>query len=137
MPSGPKAYQVDNESPTGATRILRKRMAMATAISPWKYVLYPELRKFESDRQAEALRRATDGSLDFIELVGVAFALVVTLLVTRYSTAGMGVADRFASAVVNFIPLLLVLAGPFHVRRVRRSLATQLSKAHESDSKDE
>ena len=115
-------------------------MAMATAISPWKYLLYPELRKFEPVRQADALRQAADSSLDFIELVGVAFAMVVTLLVTRYSTAGMGVADRFGAAIVNFvvaIPLLLLLAGPFHVRRVRRSLAVQLSKARESERKVE
>ena len=115
-------------------------MAMATPISPWKYLLYPELRKFEPDRQADALRQAADSSLDFIELGGVAFALVVTLLVTRYSTAGMGIADRFGAAIVNFvvaIPVLLVLAGPFHVRRVRRSLAAQLAKAHESESKGE
>ena len=33
---GQKLHQVDNERPTGATRIPRKRMAMATSISPWK-----------------------------------------------------------------------------------------------------
>ena len=75
-------------------------MAMATPISPWKYLLYPELRKFEPDRQADALRRCY---LNFVVA----------------------------------IPVLLVRVGPFHVRRVRRSLAAQLAKAHESESKGE
>ena len=41
----------------------------------------------------------------------------------------MGLADRFGAAIANFIvaiPLLLVLAGPFYVRRTRRGLRAQL-----------
>ena len=115
--------------PTGATRNPRQIIAMATSISPWKLLLYPELRKFEPGAQESALRKASDGSFDWIELVGLALALLVTVLLTRYAGTGMGLADRFGAAILNFIvaiPLLLVLAGPFYVRRTRRGLKALL-----------
>ena len=95
----------------------------------WEYLLYPELRQFEPGRQAGALKAAGDTGFDAIEYVGLAAALAVTVLLTRYSAVDMGLADRFGAAIVNFvvaIPLLLVLAGPFYVRRTRRGLRAQL-----------
>ena len=105
---------------------------MASTIRPWEYLLYPELRQFEPARQASALKAATDSRFDTIEYVGLAIALAATVMLTRYSAADMGLADRFGAAIANFIvaiPLLLIFAGPFYVRRTRRSLRAQL-KAH-------
>ena len=76
------------------------------------------------------MRKASDGSFDWIELVGLALALLVTVLLTRYAGTGMGLADRFGAAISNFIvaiPLLLVLGGPFYVRRTRRGLKALLT----------
>lgn len=95
----------------------------------WEYLLYPELRQFEPGRQAGALKAAAASGFDAIETIGLALALAATLLLTRYSGATMGLADRFGAAIANFIvaiPLLLVLAGPFYVRRTRRGLRAQL-----------
>ena len=95
----------------------------------WEYLLYPELRQFEPGRQAGALKAAAETGFDAIEYVGLAAALAATVLLTRYSAVDMGLADRFGAAIVNFIvaiPLLLVLAGPFYIRRTRRGLRTQL-----------
>ena len=64
---------------------------MAMTISPWKFVLYPELRRYEPGAQAQALR------------------------------SGAAI-----SSFILAIPLLLVLAGPFYVRRIRRALKAQL-----------
>ena len=95
----------------------------------WEYLLYPELRQFQPGRQAGALKAAADTGFDAIEYVGLAVALAATVLLTRYSAAEMGLADRFGAAIANFIvaiPLLLVLAGPFYIRRTRRGLRAQL-----------
>ncbi len=92
-------------------------------------MLYPELRKFAADDRANALRVAAETRFDAIELIGVIIALAATVLVTRYSGTGMGLADRFGAAVANFviaIPLLLLLAGPFYLRRTRRGLQKQI-----------
>lgn len=104
---------------------------MSTTISRWKYLAYPELRKFAPDGRANALRTATEVRFDAIELLGLIIALAVTVLITRYSGTGMGFADRFGAAVANFviaIPLLLLLGGPFYVRRTRRGLRKQLAE---------
>jgi len=104
---------------------------MSTTISRWKYFAYPELRKFAPDDRPNALRIAAETRFDAVELLGVIIALAITVLITRYSGTGMGLADRFGAAVTNFviaIPLLLLLGGPFYVRRTRRGLRKQLAE---------
>jgi hypothetical protein len=88
---------------------------MPSTMRAWEYLLYPELRQFAHGRQAGALKAAAGTGFDPFEYVGLAVALVATALLTRYSAADMGLADRFGAAIANFIvaiPLLLVLAGP-------------------------
>ena len=107
---------------------------MSTTISRWKYLLYPELRKFAPDDRPRALRTATEVRFDAIELLGLIIALAATGLITRYSGTGMGLGDRFGAAVANFviaIPLLLLIGGPFYVRRTRRGLRKQLNELHD------
>ena len=98
-------------------------------------MLYPELSKFAPADRAHALRMAAEARFDAIELVGLITALAVTVYITRYSGSDMGLADRFGTAVANFIialPLLLILGGPFYVRRTRRGLRKQLAEVQRS-----
>jgi hypothetical protein len=93
--------------------------------------LYPELRQIDSSEQGEALRKAKETSFDAVELIGLAVALLVTVSLTRYSAAGWGLAERLGAMLANFvvaIPVLVVFAGPFYVRRTRRGLRTYLSR---------
>jgi hypothetical protein len=63
-----------------------------------------------------------------VELLGMAFGLVLTVSITRYALADAGVVERIAAAALNFavaLPLLLLLVGPFLIRRVRRGLNAQ------------
>ena len=92
-------------------------------------LLYPELRPYARADRDRLLKKASDTPLDLIEWAGILAALVFVVILTRYSAAGFGFADRIAVAVVNFlaaIVLLGVTAGPFLVRRKRRGLRTQL-----------
>ncbi|MCC6193949.1 MAG: hypothetical protein IT518_05715 [Burkholderiales bacterium] len=99
--------------------------------SQWHFWLYPDLRKFEATEQDAALRDARSVSFDAIELAGIGAAIAVTVVITRYSTVGMGLGEGIgsglANAVVAFV-LLLILAGPFYIRRVRRGLSAQLNR---------
>ena len=100
----------------------------------WQYWLYPELGKFDPPDRERALRRATDTSFDWIEIVGMILAVAFTVFLTRYSAVGFGLTERIGAALANFvisIPLLLVLAGPFYVRRTRRSLREQIKERSE------
>ena len=97
----------------------------------WEYWLYPELRKFASSEQDSALRKAKDAKLDGFEIIGVTLAVGLTVALTRYSAAGMALIERIGAALANLviaIPILMLLAGPFYVRRVRRGLKAQLGE---------
>lgn len=64
-----------------------------------------------------------------MEWVGILAALALVVSITRYGVAGLGLADRVAAALVNLllaIPLLVMTAGPFLVRRTRRGLKNRL-----------
>lgn len=96
----------------------------------WEYWLYPELRKFDPADHGRALQKAKDANFDWIEILGMTLAVAFTVFLTRYSAAGFGLLERVGTAVANLavaIPLLMVLAGPFYVRRVRRGLRAQLN----------
>jgi hypothetical protein len=96
----------------------------------WEYWLYPELQKFEPPDRDPALRKAKDAKLDGFEIMGITFAVALTVALTRYSAAGFGLIERVGAALANLIiavPVLMVLAGPFYVRRVRRGLRAQLN----------
>ena len=91
--------------------------------------LLPELRQFPESERDQALQRARETSLDVIELVGMAVGLVVVTALTKYSVPDPSMASRFAFALINFavaMPLLVAVFGPFHLRRLRRGLRTQL-----------
>jgi len=92
-------------------------------------LLLPELRSFPAREQAPALAAARETPLDIVELVGTAFAVVIVTAITRYGLADSGLLARFAGAALNLavaLPLLVLAAGPFQVRRLRRGLRQQL-----------
>jgi hypothetical protein len=91
--------------------------------------LLPELRRFPSAEQDDALRAARRTDLDIVELLGMAAGLLVVTALTRYTLADASMSTRFVATLVNFaaaLPLLAVALGPFHIRRLRRGLRDQL-----------
>jgi hypothetical protein len=92
-------------------------------------LLYPELRGYGRQDRARLLRDARQEPFELLEWAGILAALVIVAGVTRYSVAGFGLADRIAVALANFlvaVPLLVLTAGPFLVRRTRRGLRQRL-----------
>ena len=85
--------------------------------------LYPELREFSQREQQQLLMKAKEGSFDLVELIGLAVALALTVVLSRYSVEGLTFTGRFAAVLFNCIvaiPLLLLFGGPFYFRRTRR-----------------
>ena len=94
-------------------------------------VLLPELRQFPAAEQDPALKAARDTPLDILELLSMAAGLVLVTALTRYSLSDANVSTRFGAAVLNFVvavPLLALVLGPFHIRRLRRGLRDQLQR---------
>lgn len=77
-------------------------------------ILYPQLGAFPSEERDRALARARRTPFDVVELVGMALAAIVAVAVSRNN--------------VLAAPLLVVLVGPFLVRRVRRGLDSEYEK---------
>ena len=92
-------------------------------------LLYPELRPYRRSDRDRLLREARQVPFDFLEWAGILAALAIVVGVTRYGVAELGPADRFVTTLVNFaiaLPLLVLTAGPFFVRRTRRGLKRHL-----------
>ena len=98
---------------------------------PLRDVLYPQLKAFPEPDRWGALRNARETPFDVVELVGMAFGLVVSVLLTRYGIEEWDVFARAALALANFLvalPLLALLVGPFLVRRTRRGLDLEIAR---------
>ena len=94
-------------------------------------LLYPEVRSFGRADRDRLLKKASETQLDMVEWLGILVGLVLVVGLTRYSAAGLGLADRVAIAAANLLialPLLVITAGPFSVRRTRRGLRSQLQR---------
>jgi hypothetical protein len=92
-------------------------------------VLLPALRRFPAAEQAQALRHAGDTALDLVELLGMAAGLVAVTALTRLALVDVDMATRFAVLLANFVvavPLLALLLGPWHLRRLQRGLRAAL-----------
>lgn len=87
--------------------------------------LYPELECIAPHHRQRAMERARAESFDTLEFIGILAAVVATTYLTRYGFVAPTPADRFWAAIMNFlvaIPQLVLIAGPFYVRRNRRGL---------------
>ena len=88
-------------------------------------LLYPELRTYGDRNRAWLLEEASKEPLDFLEWVGIPTALVFVVNLSRYSVAWLGLMDRHAVLLANFLvafPLLVATVGSFLIRRTRRGL---------------
>ncbi len=92
-------------------------------------LLYPELKSIAPHHQNHALKQAKEEPFELLEWAGILVGIVISVGVTRYSAAGFGIAERLAAALANFaiaVPLIIILVGPFLVRRTRRGLQRYL-----------
>lgn len=86
--------------------------------------LYPELEQIPEAAREDALHRAASADFDGIELAGIAFGLIATSGLTRFTCLESTLEWIFKALLCFFVaaPLLVVLIGPFLIRRTRRCL---------------
>lgn len=88
-------------------------------------LIYPELERIAPHHRQRAMERARAESFDTLEMIGILAAIAATTYLTRYGIVPATPSSRFWAAILNFvvaIPLLVLIAGPFYVRRNRRGL---------------
>jgi hypothetical protein len=95
-------------------------------------LLLPELERFPPPEQPAALRRARHTDMDWLELLGVAFAVVLVTWITEYIMPTGSIGSRALALAVNAftaLPLLALAIAPLQWRRLRRGLRAQLKRA--------
>ncbi|MCE1181695.1 MAG: hypothetical protein LWW81_05225 [Rhodocyclales bacterium] len=101
-------------------------------------LLFPKLRTWPVCEWPVVLSRVKDGEFDQFERIGIIVAVVISAWFLRpAANAETSVPFVFLSQLVLSFPLLLILAGPFFLRRIRRYLdaeakASQNGGAHSS-----
>ena len=87
--------------------------------------IYPEIEGIAPHHRQRAMERARAENFDTLEFVGLLAAIAATTYLTRYGVVALPASGRFWSAILIFVialPLLVLIAGPFYVRRNRRGL---------------
>ena len=93
-------------------------------------LLLPELRSFPPAQREHVLATSRQTRLDVFELLGTACAVVTVAALTRYGLAAHDATAMPAAALLHLavaLPLMVMAAGPFHLRRLRRGLREQLA----------
>jgi hypothetical protein len=101
----------------------------------WRALIYPELRDIPEPHWNDLVTRSKREPHDLVEWIGIALGLAVVTAMTSYATDGLAPLARALRAGVNLVaafPLLLIVVGPFEVRRVRRALRTELQRRRRS-----
>lgn len=90
--------------------------------------LFPKLRTWPVRQWPAVLSRVKDADFDQFERIGIVAAVAFSALFLRpEANAENSVVFVFLAQLAMSIPLLLILAGPFFLRRIRRCLDLEVS----------
>lgn len=120
---------------------LKQKMASNSLIlrSPylqWLLVqLFPRLREWPVSEWPSLLGKVQEAEFDPFERIGIIAAVVISAWFLRpAANAETSVPFAFLSQLVLSLPLLLILAGPFFLRRIRRCLDAEAETLHRGDT---
>ncbi|MBI3917221.1 MAG: hypothetical protein HY322_09460 [Betaproteobacteria bacterium] len=100
-----------------------------------RLLAYPRLRDLPPDQWESVLNRARDTEFDAIEWAGVLAGVAFAALVLRSGAGEPGsLFTLYLGQFVLALPLLVVLAGPFYLRRTRRGLDREVEQRNGGDS---
>lgn len=93
--------------------------------------LFPRLREWPVNEWSNILSKVQEAEFDQFERIGIIVAVVISAWVLRpTANAETSVPVALMSHLVFALPLLLILAGPFFLRRIRRCLDAEAKELH-------
>lgn len=93
--------------------------------------LFPRLREWPVKEWPAVLGKVQEAEFDRFERIGIIAAVVISAWFLRpAANAETSVPFAFLSQLVLSMPLLLILAGPFFLRRIRRFLEAEAKELH-------
>jgi hypothetical protein len=100
-----------------------------------RLLAYPQLRDLPPEQWDGALTHARDIPFDAIEWTGILAGIAFAALVLRSGPGEPGALfTLYLGQFVLALPLLVVLVGPFYLRRTRRGLDMELAQRNGGDS---
>ena len=92
----------------------------------------PHLVKLPQAEWDEALQQARETNFDAIERIAVLTAIAFSTYLLRFdvSEPELSLPIRFIAQFVAAVPLLILLAGPFYLRCLRRGLDRFIERRH-------
>ena len=90
---------------------------------------YPALRQLPRSEWGEALKRARDTDFDMIEWIGLLAGVAFVTYMLRFDADHAAVPSLPVRYFVQFlvaVSLLVLVVGPFYLRRTRRDLEQQI-----------
>lgn len=118
--------------------VLRQEMDSKSRIlrSPYlQWILVqalPQLRAWPVREWPAVLNKVHEAEFDQIERIGIIAAVVISAWFLRpAANADTSVPFAFLLQLVLSLPLLLILAGPFFLRRIRRCLDAEAKALHD------
>ena len=92
-------------------------------------VAYPALGQLPHSKWDEALKRARDTDFDTIEWIGLLAGVAFVTYMLRFEAdhaAALSLPARYFVQFLVAVPLLVLVVGPFYLRRTRRDLEEQV-----------
>lgn len=109
------------------------RLILRSRYLQWLLVqIFPKLRVWPVRQWPAVLGKVMGAEFDQIEKIGIIAAVVITAWMLRpAANAETSVVFAFLSQLVLSLPLLVILAGPFFLRRIRRALDVEAKALQE------
>lgn len=94
--------------------------------------LFPKLRRWPVRECPSVLSRVLKPEFDHFKPIGIIAAVVISAWLLRpAANAETTLSFAFLSKLVLSLPLLLIMAGPFFLRRIRRRLDVEAKALHD------
>lgn len=100
---------------------------------------YPALRPLPPAEWDEALKQARETNFDMIEWIGVLGGIAFVTYLLRFGAdqaAALSLPVRYFIQFLAAVPLLVLVVGPFYLRRTRRGLAREIERRHGRSQSD-
>lgn len=97
---------------------------------------FPKLRAWPVREWPAVLGKAREAEFDRFERIGIVFAVVIATWFLRpeANAEESALPFVFLSQLLSSLPLLLILAGPFFLRRIRRCLDAEAKALRDKQS---
>jgi hypothetical protein len=100
-----------------------------------RLLAYPQLRELPPDQWESVLTRARDTAFDAIEWAGILAGIAFAAFALRSGAGEPGpLFTLYLEQFVLALPLLIVLVGPFYLRRTRRGLDLEIEQRNGGNS---